>query len=643
MGDLNKYAAVLPELAHHYWGEPNASMSKPGIELRFGSKGSKSVNLVNGVWYDHENKVGGGAKDLVAYMEPTANIAERLEKFGLPREAQLHAKQIVAPNVSPQHYDYADENGIVRYRAVRTEKADGVKSFSLQVPDPQKPGKFKSGTGFMKGIQRLPYRLPDIIGRPSEPIIVVEGEKCADATANLGFVATTNSEGASKWKPELNPHFRGRNVIIIPDNDKAGRDHRDQIIVELSAFAKSIRIVELPGLQEKGDIYDWLKMGGTKEALLELIANAKNSLLRKTFSINPAEYTAEEWEKKSLPPKEFLLGQVMTTTSRWMLYGETGVGKTLLSLDMAAAIATGASFLNWPGSGKSRRVLYIDGELPSETVKARVKEMRKRYSVSKELVILSRDALPDGSLPPLNKDTGRNWLMDFIEEHSFDVIFFDSIMCLLEGDMKDETVWEPMKPLIRSLSTRKIAQVWLHHTGHDTTKGYGTKTREWELDTVLSLTFHNKEAGQIKLEFSKNRNKNPENENQYKPLTLQLGAEGWIHEGQQRNKTLTSKSDHQMLIEEFLESFDRLVDDYSELSPGHDFMPVKKLSLERVRDDLSSRGFLERDGPKNGLSVNERSKFSRAKKALFRAKTLTEKDGLIWRIRLKKSEPDTFQ
>jgi len=98
-----------------------------------------------------------------------------------------------------------------------------------------------------------------------------------------------------------------------------------------------------------------------------------------------------------------------------------------------------------------------------------------------------------------------------------------------------------------------------------------------------------------------------------------------------------------MLIEEFLDSFDRLVDDYGELSLGHDFMPVKKLSLERVRDDLSSRGFLERDGPKNGLSVNERSKFNRSKKALFRAKTLTEKDGLIWRIRPKKSEPDTFQ
>jgi hypothetical protein len=30
-----------------------------------------------------------------------------------------------------------------------------------------------------------------------------------------------------------------------------------------------------------------------------------------------------------------------------------------------------------------------------------------------------------------------------------------------------------------------IAQVWLHDTGHDTTKGFGTKTREWEMDTVI--------------------------------------------------------------------------------------------------------------------------------------------------------------
>jgi hypothetical protein len=27
--------------------------------------------------------------------------------------------------------------------------------------------------------------------------------------------------------------------------------------------------------------------------------------------------------------------------------------------------------------------------------------------------------------------------------------------------------------------------MWLHHTGHNETQSYGTKTREWQMDTVL--------------------------------------------------------------------------------------------------------------------------------------------------------------
>jgi hypothetical protein len=31
-------------------------------------------------------------------------------------------------------------------------------------------------------------------------------------------------------------------------------------------------------------------------------------------------------------------------------------------------------------------------------------------------------------------------------------------------------------------------QLWVHQTGHDETKGYGTKTRQWQMDVVIHLT-----------------------------------------------------------------------------------------------------------------------------------------------------------
>jgi hypothetical protein len=79
-------------------------------------------------------------------------------------------------------------------------------------------------------------------------------------------------------------------------------------------------------------------------------------------------------------------------------------------------------------------------------------------------------------------------------------------MCLLVGPLSNEETWAPMVPLIRQLSSRRIAQGWLHHTGHDTNKGFGTKTSQWEMDTVAMMTKkENPDDGSLLLDFRKAR------------------------------------------------------------------------------------------------------------------------------------------
>jgi hypothetical protein len=62
-------------------------------------------------------------------------------------------------------------------------------------------------------------------------------------------------------------------------------------------------------------------------------------------------------------PEDFLCGEVISTSSKTLLYAKTGKGKTTFCLALAASIAAGKDFLHWHGYGKSRRVLYIDGEM----------------------------------------------------------------------------------------------------------------------------------------------------------------------------------------------------------------------------------------------------------------------------------------
>jgi hypothetical protein len=56
-------------------------------------------------------------------------------------------------------------------------------------------------------------------------------------------------------------HLRARHVVIFPDNDQAGREHAQKIGQSLAGITTSIRVLELPGLPEKGDIIDWLENG----------------------------------------------------------------------------------------------------------------------------------------------------------------------------------------------------------------------------------------------------------------------------------------------------------------------------------------------------------------------------------------------
>jgi len=178
-------------------------------------------------------------------------------------------------------YDYRDADGAVVYQAVRYETDDGKKSFVQRRPNGQ-----GGWIGNMRGVTRVLYKLPELIAADrSLTVYIVEGEKKVDALTAWGLIATCNVGGAStvngvgKWLSSYNTYFRGRDVVILPDNDpvdpktgvRPGFDHTRKIIASLAGVANSVRIVELPGLPVKGDIIDWIADGGTRDRFLEII------------------------------------------------------------------------------------------------------------------------------------------------------------------------------------------------------------------------------------------------------------------------------------------------------------------------------------------------------------------------------------
>jgi hypothetical protein len=220
-------------------------------------------------------------------------------------------------------YEYRNADGVLQFRKLRYEP----KGFAIQNA---------AGGWTLEGWERVLYRMPQLRAADADdPVFVVEGEKDADNLAKLGLVATTNFDGAGKWRENYADALRGRHVVILPDNDKPGLEHAANVAKALEGHAVSVRIVRLPGLAEKGDVSDWLAAGGTRERLFALVDKARTAEF-----MAPAVRMVGERDERVREGRQILsfgvrfldeaLGGIMP--SDIVLYGaKTGIGKTSLA------------------------------------------------------------------------------------------------------------------------------------------------------------------------------------------------------------------------------------------------------------------------------------------------------------------------
>jgi hypothetical protein len=128
-------------------------------------------------------------------------------------------------------------------------------------------------------VPRPLYRLPELAN--AERVFVVEGEKAADAARSIGLVATTSPHGAaSTGKADWSP-LAGKECVILPDNDDAGRKYADDVAAALSALTPpaQVRIVDLATLPDGSpmpagsDIVEWIAGHGEAAEPATIAAN----------------------------------------------------------------------------------------------------------------------------------------------------------------------------------------------------------------------------------------------------------------------------------------------------------------------------------------------------------------------------------
>jgi AAA domain-containing protein len=328
MGEID-FASLIGPVARRLWGEPSRQHSKPN-ELRWGTNGSKSVNLFKGVWHDHESNEGGGTLDLI--KRETGHVDGEAVAW-LSSQGFVNGHDASSLGEPAATYDYVDETGNLLFQVCRFVP----KTFRQKRP---------SGSGWiwdLKGVRRVLYRLPILFEAISNkrPVLITEGEKDVDTLVRLSFAATTNPGGAGKWHSGYNEFLRDADVILIPDNDDTGRAHMQAVATELNGIAKSVRILALPGLPDKGDVSDWLA-SNEADRLRTLIAEAPQYAPAK-----PSPLSFRRHRDANNPTRKDLVKGLLPETGIGLLSGQSGTYKTFVALNLAGAVATGKPFAGY--------------------------------------------------------------------------------------------------------------------------------------------------------------------------------------------------------------------------------------------------------------------------------------------------------
>lgn len=106
-------------------------------------------------------------------------------------------------------------------------------------------------------------------------VYVCEGEKDCEAIEVLGGAAVCSPMGAGKADHADWTTLRGRNVVVVADNDAPGRKHAVEVVALLSGIAESVKVVTAA---EGKDSADHVAAGHTLDEFIE--ADEEDHLLR---------------------------------------------------------------------------------------------------------------------------------------------------------------------------------------------------------------------------------------------------------------------------------------------------------------------------------------------------------------------------
>lgn len=338
---------------------PEAHPQIRGSEWRYGAKGSLKVNISGskqGGYANFETGDKGGPlhlicearnctmKEAIAWaksflqhcdasmmLDPIVTLDKKSSL--MPWKSLIPTPEHPAPQLGEgclaklahhthetARYTYTDEHGNTLFHVVRLEPKDTSKTGKMTLPlsygvDPSSESttprwalkKYQSPDNRLLPL----YNLKALKAHPTHPVLIVEGEKTAEAARHIfpEMVVTTWHGGAGNVKAaDLSP-LKGREIVFWPDNDAIGQKAMDTLAQRCKDVgAKSIKMVGLsfgesaPKLPDTWDLADPLPQGITLDRVRQKLADLDLPIVTQAIATE-RQMIIHYMEKNSFSPE----------------------------------------------------------------------------------------------------------------------------------------------------------------------------------------------------------------------------------------------------------------------------------------------------------------------------------------------------
>ncbi len=499
---LSLYSQDRPELGRGSGAERMCSCPSPAHEDR---KPSCSVQVETGKWFCHGCGEGGGVVKWLRLARglPGPETLETVRRLGLAPDSRVNGRLQASPNGhrpyrQPSSVDNAPPTALPdRYAACYRYRTPDATEYARVYRYPEnRPGRKADpyalrGTGEHAGTwthrapqNRWPYRIEDL--SESVPVVIVEGEKCADALAGLtrevGVLSWLGGSGAvmrTDWNT-----LASRKVILWPDADDPGREAMARLAGELDRIgaAEVLMISPEEDRPDGWDVADAIAEEGwgweeTKRYLLQAEPVDQQECRRLRRVAEQVLVSAGEIEPGRI---DWLWEPYLPTGALTLMAGAPGCGKSFLSTALAASLSQGLTPFHRTRTGKIRTAILSLEDDPARTIVPRLKacgadlgEIVIFDQHHREADLLDTLAMRDGTEGDLLRV-----LREGVKLHGIRLVIIDTLTAFTPASVDGHeavAVRQMMKPLARFASDCGMAVLVICHarkrSSHDSTHG----------------------------------------------------------------------------------------------------------------------------------------------------------------------------